>query len=239
MENSKEKKIHETWEKLTNAMKEKTELVFDMIKNKKGLSSLVSISDGNTKMGKIASVSLLPWVTCPWNRCKNTCAEKCYAKKLCMLRPTVLNSYAKNTAIAKHATKSYFKAINKACQNIRFFRYHVSGDIPNEKYFQYMIKTCKNNPFVEFLCFTKQYEIVNEWIDNNGNLPNNLHLLFSEWVNLKAINPHNLPTTTVYYSENDIKKEWNLCGGNCLTCAVRGSHCWKAENGQTIAFKIH
>lgn len=213
-------------------------IIVNMIKNKKNVSNIVTISGGNNKMGKVASVSLLPILTCP-KRCKETCGKKCYAKKLCALRPTVANSYAKNTAIAIHSTKAYFKAINKAVQNIRYFRYHVSGDIPNKEYFRHMIKTAIDNENVSFLCFTKQYEIVNEWIKENGKIPGNLHILFSEWTNLKAINPYNLPTTNVYEKEEEIKDNWKLCGGNCLNCACRGVGCWQANNGETIAFKIH
>ena len=102
-----------------------------------------------------------------------------------------------------------------------------------------MIKTAIDNKNVSFLCFTKQYEIVNEWIKENGKIPGNLHILFSEWTNLKAINPYNLPTTNVYEKEEEIQDNWKLCGGNCLNCACRGIGCWQATNGETIAFKIH
>ena len=213
-------------------------IVKEAIKNKKNISSLVSISNGNSKMSNVASVSLLPLLTCP-SICKNTCGKKCYAKKLCMLRPTVLNAYARNTAVQKLAIHAYFKAINKAVKKVNFFRFHVSGDIPNKKYFSLMIKTAEKNLHCEFLVFTKQYKIVNDFIKDGGNIPENMHILFSGWTNLKPDNPYNLPETMVYSKPEEINPEWILCGGNCLNCAINKSHCWKAESGQTIAFKIH
>lgn len=208
------------------------------MKNKKRISSLVTISDGNSKMGKVASVSLLPLLTCP-KVAKETCGKKCYAKKLCMLRPSVLNAYAKNTAIQKIAIHAYFKAIDNAMKKVRFFRFHVSGDIPNKKYFSFMVKTANKNKHCEVLVFTKQFKIVNNFIENGGTIPENMHILFSGWTNLKPDNPYNLPETIVYSKTEEIKPDWILCGGNCLNCAVHKTHCWKAEKGQTIAFKIH
>ena len=48
----------------------------------------ISVSAGNTKMGAIRSFSLPPIQTCP-KRCP--CADKCYAAKICRLRPIGFN----------------------------------------------------------------------------------------------------------------------------------------------------
>ena len=228
----------ENTEKLYNAKKEALDTIRSKKANHENLSKLVSISFGNSKMGKVASVSTLPVVTCP-NRCNGTCGTKCYAKKLCMLRPNVLKCYATNTAIASISPTSYFKAINDTMKTVRFFRYHVSGDIMGYKYFRSMVRSALNNPHCEVLVFTKQYEIINKWIESGNTIPKNMHVLFSEWQNLKSINPYNFPTTNVYSNESEIKPNWILCNGNCLDCAIKGTHCWKAQKGQTIAFKIH
>lgn len=208
------------------------------IRNHEKLSDMVTISDGNIKTGKIKSFSLLPFFTCH-KRCLNTCGEKCYAKKICILRPSVLTSYARNTALAKLATKTVFNVIDKSVKNCCFFRFHVSGDIINEKYFSYMVKTALKNPHCTFLAFTKQYEIVNTWIDKNGTLPKNLKILFSGWTNLSPINPYNLPETQVYKTETEKNPSWKDCGGNCLNCAMHDTGCWTAKNGETICFKMH
>jgi len=197
----------------------------------------VTISNGNSKMGSIPSVSLLPFLTCP-SCCKSTCGEKCYAAKLAKLRPSVLSSYAKNTAIAIHRPEQFFMEIELVMSMSKYFRFHVSGDIMNRAYFARMIQACIHNPGCQVLVFTKQYEIVNKWIEDHGKLPKNLHILFSGWANLSPINPYNLPETNVYGKEGP-QESWLLCGGNCETCACRGLGCWQAKNGDTIAFKLH
>lgn len=198
----------------------------------------VRISNSNSKMGAVASVSLLPFLTCP-GKCKNTCGAACYAAKLANLRPSLLKSYAINTAIALLRPVEYFAQVEAAVMAVRYFRFHVSGDIINADYFSNMVDIAKRNPCTQILVFTKRYSIVNDWIASNGALPTNLHILFSGWNNLEPENPYNLPETNVYTTEDEIQENWKLCGGNCFNCACRGVGCWQACAGDTIAFKKH
>lgn len=200
----------------------------------------VRISGKNNKMGEIPSVSLMPYFTCP-GRCFGTCAGKCYAAKLANLRPAVLNSYAINTALAALRPDLFWQQVNATLAVSRFFRFHVSGDIMNRDYFARMIDAARNNQHCEILAFTKRYEVVNAWIDENGPLPENLHILFSGWQGLDPINPHNLPITNIFGGKQKIEPaaDWKICGGNCQNCACRGLGCWQAKNGETIAFKLH
>lgn len=229
-------------EKLYKALHEAEEEVRSVLTAGGDVSRLVSISSGNTKMGKVASVSLLPILTCP-ARCNGTCGDKCYAKKLALLRPTVARAYARNTVVARLAREEFFDAVNDAMKKVEYFRFHVSGDIPSVQYFRRVVRSCINNPHCQVLLFTKRFEIVNWYIEHENPLPENLHCLFSGWTNLNpteaGFNPHNLPETTVYAKDEDIRPEWNLCGGNCLDCAIHDGGCWAAKPGETIAFKIH
>lgn len=197
-----------------------------------------SISARNEKMGEVASVSTLPFITCP-ARCAKSCGPDCYAAKLANIRPSVLKSYARNTALAMLRPELYWMDIKRAMMARRWFRFHVSGDILNKDYFERLIEAVRENPHCEALVFTKRYEIVNAWIAENGPLPENLHLLFSGWSNLAPINPHKLPETTVYDKGEEPREEWLLCGGNCFECGCRGTGCWKAGKGETVAFKKH
>ena len=225
-------------EKLLNA-KHEAEIEISMaLENGKDLAKMVSISQGNNKMGKIPSVSLLPILTCP-ARCGKTCGDKCYAKKLALLRPSVMKSYARNTAIAEARPESFFRAVRNAMATSTHFRFHVSGDIPSVRYFHEIISACRDNPHCKVLMFTKRFEVVNEYIWNDKTLPDNLHILFSGWTNMKPINPYNLPETTVYTHPEEFKPEWKACGGNCLDCALHCGGCWDAKNGETVAFKMH
>ena len=205
---------------------------------KNGEFMTVKFSGGNSKMGAVDSVSTLPFITCP-ARCKGTCGPKCYAAKLANLRPNVLKSYAINTALAIYRPELYWAHVDDYLKGCRFFRFHVSGDIINADYFAHMIECARNNPHAEILCFTKRYDVVNSWIDENGDLPENLHILFSGWQNLTPDNPHSLPETNVFTCEDDFDEDWKVCGGNCFNCACRGVGCWQVGKGETIAFKMH
>lgn len=218
--------------KFAEAMKEAAEAV------KTGAETVVTISNANSKMGNVASVSLMPFLSCP-GLCKDTCGAKCYAAKLANLRPSVLKSYAKNQALAMYRPDLFWVQVNVAVMAVRYFRFHVSGDILNAEYFGHMIDVARNNPKTEILVFTKRYEIVNEWIRANGELPENLHILFSGWSNLEPVNPYKLPETNVFASEDEIRDNWKICGGNCFNCACRGVGCWQAGKGETVAFKLH
>lgn len=218
--------------KFVEALKEAVEAV------KAGELRSVTISSANSKMGAVASVSLLPFLSCP-GRCAGTCGAKCYAAKLANLRPAVLKSYARNQALAMYAPEIFWSQVNAAVMAVRYFRFHVSGDILSADYFAHMVEIARNNEKTEILVFTKRYEIVNAWIAENGELPENLHILFSGWNNLEPENPHKLPETNVFKTEEEIRENWKICGGNCFECACRGVGCWQAGKGETVAFKLH
>jgi hypothetical protein len=198
---------------------------------------IVSISKGNRKMGTIPSVSLPPITTCPAGV---PCAKKCYAAKLCRIYPTVKNAYQNNLDILNDDWCEYWRQVRAAVKTTKYFRFHVAGDIPNAGYFKEMVITACQNPGTEILAFTKQYSIVNNYIDIVGGIPKNLHIIFSEWGDdWKVPNPHRLPTSTVIFKGDMPRDDWKVCGGNCTECACRGVGCWELKNGETIAFYEH
>lgn len=198
----------------------------------------VSISKGNAKMGAIPSVSLPPIITCPQNA---PCAKKCYAMKLCRLYPTVRKAYENNLEILRTDRNEYFTQVFNAVRMARYFRFHVAGDIPDLDYFEKMVAVALDNPHTEILAFTKQYAIVNTYIQNHLPLflPPNLHIIFSEWGNTPIPNPYNLPTAAVIFKGETPQDNWKVCGGNCAECACRGVGCWELKHGETIAFYEH
>ena len=198
----------------------------------------VSISKANSKMGAVASVSLLPFITCP-TTCKCTCGSACYAAKLANLRPNVRHAWAVNTILAIYKPAQYWAEVEQAVKAVRFFRFHVSGDIMNKAYFHHMVDIANNNPHTEILCFTKQYDFVNAMIEKGFAVPANLHLLFSGWTNLEPVNPHNFPETNIIERGAEPAPNWKVCSGNCFSCAINGAGCWTACKGETIAFHKH
>ena len=204
-------------------------------------TNTVCISKGNRKMGAIPSVSLPPIITCP-KGCP--CSAKCYAAKMCRIYPTVKASYNRNLDILNNNWDEYWSQVRTAIRMTKYFRFHVSGDIPNASYFKEMVITAKANPGTHILAFTKQYDIVNHYIDTFGELPENLHLIFSMWDNAwnaNIHNPHNLPMSAVIFKGAEWKADYidKICGGNCSECACRGVGCWELQKGETIGFYEH
>jgi hypothetical protein len=199
-------------------------------------SKKISISNGNSKMGAIPSVSLPACVTCNPSA---PCFKKCYAAKLERIYSSVKNAYARNLDILGDDPAAYWQQVKAAAVVTRFFRYHVSGDIPNAAYFAEMVKTAEEIPTTKFLAFTKQYQTVNDFINAGGVIPENLKIIFSSWGAWKCENPHNLPTSEVIFKGCEPSEDWKICGGNCTDCACRGVGCWEVKNGETIAFYEH
>lgn len=202
------------------------------------IAPMISISWENSKMGGVASVSTLPFITCP-GICKTTCAAYCYAAKIANLRTSVLKAYARNTAIYYENPAAYWAQIDAAAKAVRFFRWHVSGDIVNRDYFAHMVEIARENPHCQFLAFTKRYGAVNEWIADGGELPENLHILFSGWNGMKPENPYNLPETDVIMPGEEPPENWHVCPGNCFNCALAGCGCWAAKAGEVVALHKH
>lgn len=199
-------------------------------------SCKLSISPGNSKMGFIPSVSLPPITTCAAG-CP--CAKKCYAAKLCRIYPSVKRAYQNNLDILNNNDLDYWYQIWQAAKTTKYFRYHVSGDIVDSTYFNWMCTTAEQIPGTTFLAFTKRYDIVNNYIDIFGKLPKNLKIIFSLWEGMPIANPHNLPTAAVIFKGQVPADNWKICGGNCSDCACRGVGCWELKNGETIAFYEH
>ena len=221
-------------DKMIATYREQLAIVSDAMRT--GSEYHVKFSSGNIKTGAIMSVSVAPGLTCD-GRCKGTCGKDCYAFGMCN-RTNVRAAWCYNTAIALKDPDLYWKEVTAVSGMQRWFRFHVGGDIINADYFDRMVKCAVSNPNTTYLCFTKRFAIVNAWIARNGELPVNLKILFSGWKGMKPVNPYNLPET-IGYGEEGPAESWLLCGGNCSECCCRGTGCWKAEKGETIAFKIH
>lgn len=217
----------------------------------------LKVSHGNSKMGSIPSVSLPAGVTC---RSDCECCRKCYAKKLERFRPSVHAAYQSNLALLKSDPDTYWREAEAAVMTSRFFRFHVSGDIPNESYFLRMVRIAQRNPHCEILCFTKKYDIVNRYLRSSAlvssqpvgsdaiiapqatpALPPNLHIIFSAWRNLEMENPFGLPEAHVRYRDGSTtaNADAKACGGNCTECAVTDCGCWTLQPGQQVVFNEH
>ena len=200
--------------------------------------SNVKISAGNSKLGSIPSVSLPAGITC---RKDCECYKKCYARRLERMRPSVRNAYQHNLTLLQETPDIYWREVEASIMMSRFFRFHVSGDIPDNVYFAHMIEIAERNSHCEILCFTKKYDIVNEYLEFGGKIPKNLHIVFSGWVGLEMDNPYLLPEAHVRYKEGTTtaKPTAKECGGNCTDCLLTEGGCWSLQSGEQVIFNEH
>lgn len=188
-------------------------------------------------MGSIPSVSLPSILTC--RSCD--CASICYAHKLERIRPNVAQAYQNNLRILLEDPTTYWREVEAAVMLTRYFRFHVSGDIPNIEYFKQMVSVAQRQPHCQILCFTKRYEMVNTYIRENGVLPVNMHIIFSAWKGLPMDNPFFLPEAHVRYRDGTSTAPDNSieCSGNCTDCAQTHGGCWNLGGKESIVFREH
>lgn len=200
----------------------------------------MKISISNSKLGdKIPSLNL-PTTIC---RADAPCKKGCYAKKGNWLYKNVQASLQNNLEEFLNDKEKFFNDIIEFINNgdilYRFFRWFSSGDIVNYEFLLGMVKVAKKSPDTKFLCFTKKFDLVNLFLDFNE-LPENLKIVFSGWdKDFKVENPHNLPTTYIYFknaTRNADIPEFSIpCSGSCKTCKA----CWSLQKGQSVYFNQH
>lgn len=201
----------------------------------------IKISKSNSKLGLIPSVSLPPILTC---RQACPCQTDCYALKGRYRFQNVKNNLSSNLELYITSPDQYFNEIKEAIDGgivrYSYFRWHAAGDIVDEDYFIRMVKLAEELPHVNFLAFTKKYELVNNFIRVNGDLPENLNLVFSAWGNMLDVdNPFDLPVAYVRFKDknkNGFIPETALgCSGNCTSCL----QCWSIKKKQSVVFDKH
>ena len=199
----------------------------------------VSISHGNAKMGAIPSVSLPPIKSCSLAACE-LCGKKCYVRRIIARRKTVRDAYERNWYLLENEPDKFWREVSGAITMSTHFRFAVSGDIPNADYLNHIVELARKHKHCEILCFTKQFDIVNKFLENHR-LPKNLHLVFSAWKGLEMNNPFNLPEAHVLYRDGTTtaKDGAKWCSNNCYECAVDNSNCWSLHKGEQIIFKEH
>jgi hypothetical protein len=202
----------------------------------------IHISAGNTKLGSIMNISLPPVVTC--HNC-SSCKKYCYAVRSYNRFTGTAAGWNENYFYFLSDPDVYFNCISYAVRTQRFFRWHVSGDIVNERYLAGMIRVAIENPKCEFLAFTKAYQIVNAAIAAGAVIPANLHLLFSAAPGMDMPNPYKIPECHINFADPALNTycggaEYEYhCTGNCTECAVNGCGCFFLKPGDVTIIDQH
>lgn len=202
------------------------------------------ISQTNSALDGIPSINLPPKATC---RADAPCAKLCYACKGTFRFKNVRTNMDENLEIYHTRPDYYENYITTAVSIYRYFRWHAAGDIPDMAYLDMMVRIAKHLPGTKFLCFTKKFELVNEWIYKNDDLPENLAMVFSAWdKSFEVPNPWNLPVAYIKLKSGDnppIPEHAHECikasGGTCAQCVANGGGCWGMKHGDAVYFHEH
>ncbi len=198
------------------------------------------ISRGNSKIGKTLNVSLPPIKTC---RKSAPCAKDCYANNHAYrLYPGTRNAWDGNLALYKAHPDLYwfeiFQAVKRA-RTFKMFRWHVGGDIPDMDYLLGMLDMASRVPKMQFLCFTKKYELLKAYTSDGSRIPKNLRIIVSRWPGLAM--PKELcafPQAWMADCNNPdlrIPRSADECPGACEACGL----CWKLTTGDNVVFNRH
>jgi len=188
------------------------------------------ISKENSKLGKIANISLPPIVSCKKDV---PCKKFCYAMKSYKCYPNVKIAWDHNYDLWKSDSKAYFDGIDEYLYNKMpmFFRWHVSGDIPNVDYLDNMIKLARDYKGTKFLAFTKQYELF-----KGKRIPSNLSIVFSAWPAYEMPKQTRFSIAFMQDGTEDRVKNAIECPGNCENCGM----CWNLKDlGKNVVFHKH
>jgi len=186
------------------------------------------VSVKNKKIGAMLNVSTLPLVTC--GNCSK-CSEYCYAIRVCNYSPDALRAWADNTVLYKTDPDGYFRMIQeriaeaeKGGNPFRFFRWHVSGEIQDDRYLTGMYETARMFPEWHFYTYTKMFDLVNPRYDEK---PGNLVIMYSKLNVDKIDNPHGAPEFVTCLKKDDPKQYAGMhhCDGDCHKCCETGHGC--------------
>ena len=159
----------------------------------------ISLAKGNSKLGKgVYALNLMPGskplstkdkgqltnVVGTCSGCCDGCENFCYAvRDARRYHNTVIPSVGKNTVIMRHDMDGGFKQVKeKLIENkAKVLRWHSSGEIMNYNYLLHMVKLAVELPDVQFYFYTKRFGLIEKYLNECGELPENLVCNISEW----------------------------------------------------------
>ena len=208
-------------------------------------SNEVHMTTKNSKTGCGVIDLAFPVITCREDApCKK---GGCYCCKGTQVMATVQGAYYRNYRLYHEDPVDFWNQVwfKLAHCGLLRCRYFDCGDCPDYAFVEGMVATAKKFPEMKFMAFTKKYFLVNQWIDNNGNLPDNLNIIFSAWdKDWEVLNPHHLPVAYVDFKNSEktpvLPEKYQTCPNQkdkTITCSMC-QKCWRKDLG-AVVFKQH
>ena len=200
----------------------------------------IKLQQGNSKTGKnVYTVSLIPIADCC--NCKE-CKKECYDILNVCFQPNVQLDRARNSAVHKADINRFWEEVSYGIKYncVQCLRINVGGDICKED-LPMINNVAKDNPKCDILFFTKNYDAVNEFLNENK-FENNVQCIFSAWKNTEMENRYNLPVSHVLYENGETTApEYGsiFCNGNCAKCHYNEEGCFTLKNGESVIFPAH
>lgn len=207
----------------------------------------LSFSLGNSKMGRIMSVSLPPAVSCDTSM---PCFMRnhCYAMRHAYgLYSAVRESWNRNWIEWETNPSRYINSVRDAVAAVRpsLFRWHVGGDIPANmgdfggRYIGAMCSIADMFPGTEFLCFTKRYEFVRRSAKCIRGTPN-LSVVLSAWPGVRLDGRTRRAWPVCYVRDRKepdprIPADAFACRGGCDRCLA----CFRLKPGDSVVIQKH
>ena len=208
-------------------------------------SGEISISNHNSKTGSCCNNLAFPTCTCREDApCK---ASGCYCMKGTQAMCKVVAAYVRNLMIYNNDHDDFWEQVKFKIKHnpLPLFRFFDAGDILDYEFFCGMVELAKEFPNIRFMSFTKKYDIVNEWLTTNGDLPNNLNIIFSAWhIGWKVNNPFDMPIAYVDFKDQTLNPQFPKGITGCpnqsdktITCSMC-QKCWNKKI-KSVVFKQH
>ena len=194
------------------------------------MENKVTISNGNSKIGKTINISMPPIEACGKNL---PCFKQCYALKSYRQYPNVRKAWGGNYEMYKNHPEEFWNQIRTFLNKTKrkYFRWHVAGDILDQVYLDTMIDIAAEFPDIKFKVATKRYDLIYPM-----ETPVNFFLWFSTWPGLDL--PGIAPRMN-WLSHDERKPKYTFkCTGLCDDCR----YCWgegKDKHMKDVEFELH
>lgn len=204
-------------------------------------SNEVCANNNNRKLGKACISVPFPVCVCDPNA---PCYEKCYAKHGCQGFANVQGAYYRNLRLYNNDADDFFEQLYYKIKfsGLPMVRFFDSGDYPDVEFLNRSVALAKKFPNVKFMAFTKKYNMINEYLNKGGEIPDNYNIIFSAWDKLWEVpNLHNLPIAYVRFKDTRMTPEMPSntfqCPGRDSTCSACGV-CWN-KKVKSVCFNEH